>query len=480
MRAAGTPVILPQSDAPEDLEDHIARAMDSLRDYGVHYLLKNIAEQTGILRVLKESVPTRWMELLTLSFYLVAGNRPLMYLQDWLEENESYPVGNMSSPRISELLSALGQKERNAFFTGWVAEQVSEEYLALDITSISSYSRMMNECEWGYNRDGEALPQLNLCLLFGEKNELPVYQTGYSGSLKDVSTLGTTVAEMKAISGEKRLVLVMDKGFYSEKNVQTLLNEYGENEFLIAMPFTCNLARELVEGERRTVDRAANIIKTASSPIRGVSRPIDFSGRSLRAHIFYNPEKELADRNELYEHINHLKETVEGGKVPAAVKQEVEKYLSVEQEGGGKGKPLITIKQDVIERELAVSPWMVIIGNGGLTTQAAYDIYRKKDVVEKGFMKYKNMLGMSRLRVHDDERARNKNMAAFIALVIVSHIHKIMKQNNMYRRMTMEKLLLTMAKIKIIVINGRHIMRPLTKEQKEILKIFSIPIPDVG
>ena len=71
-------------------------------------------------------------------------------------------------------------------------------------------------------------------------------------------------------------------------------------------------------------------------------------------------------------------------------------------------------------------------------------------------------------------------MAAFIALVIVSHIHKVMKQNNMYRRMTMEKLLLTMAKIKIIVINGRRIMRPLTKEQKEILKIFSIPIPDAG
>ena len=96
-----------------------------------------------------------------LSFYILAGNRPLMYMQDWLEENEGYPVGNMSSPRISELLAVFGQKERNAFFMKWIEEKVSNEYMALDITSISTYSTMMKESEWGYNRDGEHLPQIN-------------------------------------------------------------------------------------------------------------------------------------------------------------------------------------------------------------------------------------------------------------------------------------------------------------------------------
>lgn len=62
-------------------------------------------------------------------------------------------------------------------------------YIALDITSISSYSQLMKSCEWGYNRDHENLPQINLCMLFGEESMLPVYQTAYTGSLKDVTTL---------------------------------------------------------------------------------------------------------------------------------------------------------------------------------------------------------------------------------------------------------------------------------------------------
>ncbi|MDR0685713.1 MAG: hypothetical protein LBF83_11395, partial [Spirochaetaceae bacterium] len=62
------------------------------------------------------------------------------------------------------------------------------------------------------------------------------------------------------------------------------------------------------------------------------------------------------------------------------------------------------------------------------SVQEAHDIYRKKDVVEKAFMRYKDTLGMGRLRVHDGERMRNKMLVSFISLVLVSAIHKVMKE----------------------------------------------------
>ena len=43
-----------------------------------------------------------------------------------------------------------------------------------------------------------------------------------------------------------------------------------------------------------------------------------------------------------------------------------------------------------------------ILGNGKITDQKAHDIYSKKDVIEKAFMKYKNLLGFHRRRVHSD------------------------------------------------------------------------------
>ena len=87
--------------------------------------------------------------------------------------------------------------------------------------------------EWGYNRDHEQLPQINLCLLMGARSRLPIYQTITSGSLKDVSTLKTTLAKMDAVTSGKPLLLVMDKGFFSAKNINDLW-DHSLLRFIIA------------------------------------------------------------------------------------------------------------------------------------------------------------------------------------------------------------------------------------------------------
>jgi hypothetical protein len=473
MRQAGTPLHVSVFDGIDGFEQRMQEALDSVRDYGLFYFLKHLAEKTGLLTVIKETIPAYWREVGMLSFYLLSSDKPLMYLDMWLAGNEHFPVGNMDSRRTSELLAAFGQKERNDFYRAWCGRNVSGEYLALDITSLSSYSNLIPDCERGYNRDGEDLGQINMCLLFGEGSQLPVYQTLYSGSLTDCRTLRTTIEELKAVSGGKRLVLVMDKGFYSEKNLKTLMKE--GYRFLISVPFTPSYAKELIERERGNINKAANIVKTSSHPIRGVSRKIPFDRTELTAHVLYNPERELAERNTLYSHTLWLKEQVLAGKKPSGFEKDIEKYLIADGLGAG-----VRIRQEVIDRELSSSGWVVIIGNESITIQEAHDIYRKKDVVEKAFMRYKNNLGIGRLRVHDGERVRNKALVSFISLVLVSAIHKVMKEKGLYKKMTMDKLLMTLSKLKLLVIDGHHILRPLTKEQREIFSAFDLPLPVVG
>jgi transposase len=77
-----------------------------------------------------------------------------------------------------------------------------------------------------------------------------------------------------------------------------------------------------------------------------------------------------------------------------------------------------------------------------------------KDVVEKGFWKNKNSLGLERLRVHSDIRAHNKEFIAFIELILSSFVHKTMKDNDLYQTMTFDKLFLTLAKNKSSKVNG--------------------------
>jgi transposase len=476
MNEAGTPVAITQAGKIDGLELRICQAMDSLKSYGLYYFLQKISEKIKLIKILQQTLPKYWEELWMLCFYLIGSDKPLMYMEDWITENEGYPVGKMSSQRLSELLGAFGQKERNDFYRAWCSQHTSDEYMALDITSISSYSKQIQDCERGYNRDGETLPQINLCLLFGEKTQLPVYQAIYSGSLKDVSTFKTTISEVEAISSGKRLVLVTDKGFYSSKNVKMLLERYCSSEFLMAVPFTNNWARELVREERDSIERTANVVKTSGSPIRGVSREIELSGLPLIAHILYNPERALTERNDLYSHVVWLKEIAESGKETPSLSRDIDKYLFVTKENVICAK----IKEQVIERELETSGWLAILGNGSLSVQQAHDIYRKKDVVEKAFMKYKNLLSFSRLRVHTDERMRNKLFVAFIGLILVSCIHKVMKEKELFRKLAMEKMFITLAKLKKVTINGHQILRPLTKAQHQIFSAFSLPKPFVG
>jgi len=105
---------------------------------------------------------------------------------------------------------------------------------------------------------------------------------------------------------------------------------------------------------------------------------------------------------------------------------------------------------------------------------------RRKDVVEKAFLKFKTQLGMGRLRVHDAERMRNKSLVAFISLILISVIHKTMKTKNMYKTLTVDRLLMILSKLKLLTIDGHQILRPITKEQREILSAFNLPPPCVG
>ena len=194
----------------------------SIRDYGAFYLYQKLAEQMGLLDALSISLPGYWEEVFNLAAYLVSTGNPFAYCEDWLDSTEAFLVGSLTSQRIRELLSDISKDERDEFYQTWCALRSEKEYLALDITSTSSYSEMVDSVEWGYNRDGENLQQINICLLMGYESRYPICQTVYGGNLKDDSTLQTTIRTFKALAGEKQMLTVMDKGFYSAKNVNAM------------------------------------------------------------------------------------------------------------------------------------------------------------------------------------------------------------------------------------------------------------------
>jgi len=459
-----------------------ASVIDTVKDFGVTYFLRELSERIGLLNVLRESIPGIWQEIFCLACYLVAADKPVMYCEDWVSSNAGFNVGSMSSQRVSDLYAAFGCAERNSFYQSWHRLIRENEYVALDITSVSSYSGQIASCEWGYNRDGDDLPQINICMLFGETSKLPVFQTVYSGSLRDVSTLRATLSEFSALTGDREIMIVMDKGFYSAKNVNMILGK-GEGEqlcrFLMSVPFTSKFAKSQVESERKDIDVISNVVLTSGSPIRGIHKLRAWDGEiKLHTHVFFNPEKAVRDRNELFGYVTSLARQACIDPFNAKLLPEYKRYLTIRKSQQAESGVTVSIREDVIEMELETVGWFVLLSNHVENAQTAHDVYRMKDVVEKGFLKYKNNLGLERLRVHGDIRMQNKVFVAFIALIIASAIHETMKNKGLFKSMTFDKLILTLAKLKSATVNGSSVLRPMTKEQIAILDAFDIPLPD--
>jgi hypothetical protein len=114
-----------------------------IREYGAFYLMKAISEEIGLTDALQSTLPEAWENVLTLAFYMIASGEPAMYCEDWIRKTESLPCGNLSSQNISRLFSAISNAERMKFFEKWGEIRNEQEYLALDITSISSTARKL-------------------------------------------------------------------------------------------------------------------------------------------------------------------------------------------------------------------------------------------------------------------------------------------------------------------------------------------------
>ena len=71
----------------------------------------------------------------------------------------------------------------------------------------------------------------------------------------------------------------------------------------------------------------------------------------------------------------------------------------------------------------------------------------------------------------------SKVFLGFIALILMSHIHKTMLENSLYDTMTMKDLIRTMEKPGTQVIDDRKILFPLAKKQREIYEAFGLPLP---
>jgi len=179
----------------------------------------------------------------------------------------------------------------------------------------------------------------------------------------------------------------MDKGFFSTKNINYLLDDTQHNpiNFLISVPFTSSFAKKQVESERKDIDCVEKTIVINGSPMRAITKERSFNGKhKVYTHIYYSAKKAGGIREELFTHIAELKEQATTRPEKFIDNEEHRKYLIIRKSEKSENGYTINIKTDVVEKALATAGWVVLIASNIYDAKKAMCIYRDKDVVEKG------------------------------------------------------------------------------------------------
>ncbi len=442
----------------------------SSHEYGNIYALLNAADKTGLTDILKECFPKQWENILSCAIHSCSENEALYLCKPWAEN--SYGVAAPSSQRISELLLELDDDSRMTFYKKWAALRAEKEYLALDITSVSSWSELIQYVESGYNRDHEQLPQINLAMLFGEDSKLPVFSRVYPGSIKDVSTLlgmSTFVDKIKL----DQMHFVMDKGFYSEDGITPLLKDYIK--FAVGVPFTSSKAKKLVKECRNDICQSANAIMVNENVYYARTYIDKLKDRRVYYHVYYDEQRHTDEKKHLMQTVIKLENQLAAGTVKVT-DPKAKHYFSFQKTK--KGTYNVHRRNDVIDSEKEMAGYFVILSNHYKNPQEILEIYRNKDVVEKSFDNLKNDLDLHRLRIHSDAAMEGRIFIGFISLILMSYIREKMRVHDVYKRFSFNELIAELKKLKIIVFkNGKTLLTEVTSQQKYIFKSLDMNIP---
>jgi hypothetical protein len=446
-----------------------------VRCTGPGLLLDKAAEETGVARALEYAFPEEWKKVLTCAYHLVSERSALSHVETWSARSDSPNGETLTSQRVSELLVEMTREKQMRFYRQWVARRSAEEteYVAVDITSVSSYSKGNAYVRYGYNRDKEELPQINLCMLLGEESGLPLYCEHMNGSINDVKSLLNILAQINWMEA-KGLHAVMDKGFYSEANIDGMYERHVR--FTVGVPFTAKWAKELAARVRGSIEGLGHYHRVGDGALFADTDTGKWKGHRCYRHIFYDSKKAVSDYSEFLAKADKWREELQEGRPVQGNQAYYDRYFTVAQLPK-RGVRVVPRDDAIQEYRQSTAGFFVLMSNDIKDPMEALRVYRNKDAVEKGFDNMKNALDMKRLRIHSPEAMEGRLFIQFIAQILAAQLRRYMADSGLDRSYSLPEMMNEMKSLHRVSLDGHRapVFSPASKSQSVILSALAIP-----
>jgi transposase len=463
-----------------DLSDQRSKTskaqVSSMEIVGPSMILDNITKEFGIDEILQKCFPGHAKQIMTIAYYLAIDGRALSHCFTWCKSHAPKMADSLTSQNISRILAEMSFDSKQRFLKIWMKKIIGSGYFCYDITSISSYSESNEYIKYGYNRDKESLPQLNLAVLFSQDSKLPAYFHRMPGNITDVSTIHNLLKTFKLMD-MPRISYVLDKGFYSKKNIDEIIK--AREKFLVSVPLSNKWLHEAIDDIYDSIHGPIGYKQIDDEILYVHTRPyvwkIDAKNHRLYLHIYYNAKAKAESIDKFNQELILYKEELESDQLVKKNEWAYETFFIIKNTPK-RGRKIKFNMNEISKYVKRYTGFYCLLTNDIKDPVESLKIYRDKDVVEKCFDDYKNQLDMKRLRMHSSSTVDSRLFIQFIALIYLSAIRQKLRIADMTKQYTARELLGEMETIAKITYHGKqnYALTEITKPQKRILEKLEI------
>ena len=473
----------PDAELPEEKYDS---PRSSCVRIGTHVVIDKILREYGIPELLERQFDPKDAGLfLDLAAYsLVCEHNAAQNYPDYAFNHPLF-TENMhiySDTKISDFLGNMMRDQSIGFLDDWNERRDHREkiYVSYDSTNKNCQAGDIEIVEFGHPKVDLGVPIFNYSIAYDTQNAIPLFYEAYPGSITDISQLECTIRKAQGY-GYRNIGFILDRGYFSKDNIR-LMDECGY-EFVLMVKGMNSLVDELILDHRGTFEDSRKYsIRSHSVYGMTVKRRLYADDEKERYfHIYHSTGKEHGEREDLEIKLERLGELLKKqyGK-PYKPGAGVLKYYDTFTDKSG----IFTAareKDDVIQRELRLCGYFVLVTSEKMTAEKALDLYYQRDASEKLFRGDKTYLGNRSMRTHSTESTEAKIFVEFIALIVRNGIYTKLKaekekQEGSPNYMTVPAAMRELDKIEMVRGFDRiyRLDHAITKTQKAILNAFGI------
>ncbi len=462
-------------------------------DHGTDMALLKVAMEFKLPDILQDSLElsTRiddiGMKIVILAINKISSDLTIRSVQNWfartsIKERIDLTSDDFTPKKVRGVLELLSETQPDVcgIIEDSITKRIKELYpddmdvAVYDLTALTYHGVENDLAQYGhvYRKTGEK--QINMVLGVTLKRKLPLHHSTLPGKIVSVSTIHSFVKELK-LSGINDVVLILDRGFYSQRNIKDITS--AGYDVIGGLASHLKITRNALTKSVK-IENSRNLLKYPDHIIFSK----EFKEDDFRVIVYHDVERKDRQIRSFYEGLSEVENRLEElskkkFKIRSDLEEELEgvsgnfrSYLGFKfKKYYGLWRFSYVLKHKSIQRTTNKFGKTVLFTTTDLDATDVLKAYREKDVIEKTFQLMKKH-GLTPINCNKSESTRTRILLSYVGYLLLSLLRMKLDDHT-----SLDSCLSTLNEVREVSYKDGSLELPeLTKPQKNIMKMVGL------